>query len=702
MTKEEKFNLLVKFIEKSYKEKLNKFNFEDNHRIRLLKEIKFFKKNESLVNDALFYLKEKKIGGDKNPFNSFVFFIIGVTNKEPDYSKDFNFSYELTTKRYSAPDIDIDFDHREPILRHICEFYGEEKVALMGNVQTYKSKASIQLSAKALDITKTNDPDSRRFSSENVKAAIILSKTIPDSAAELPISSLIGEDNFDPPNRDVKEAILKLKEENRKHPEIFESAKSLEGMFSSYGTHAAGVVISFNDITDDIPLHRTGKTIVSENNEAYELSDQEDFDINLMTTQFDMEDVEDLGLLKFDFLQIETLRVIRLTENLILESNKLKKLPFDIDKLETNDPKVFKTIDSLKLHGLFQISGSAFVGKEYYLYEYGEDRELKRDEFGKPIFKLDENGNKIKKRRKGLMAVIGCKDFNDIVASNALVRPGPLNCNMHVTYAENKKNPDNIKYPHPKLKDILKESYGMIIYQEQLIKMAMILAGLSFAEADKIRKGCGKKILSLLEEVKPKFFEGCQKNNINNDVSKRMWDIAMEFGQYGFNKSHCVAYSLLTYQTAYLKTYYPTEFICSYLTFKVKNKANLEESIIIFKEEYKKLEILNPDINKSKKTYIPNGKMKIISPFLSIKGVGQKVSDHIVDRQPFDTFGHFLCSIDRSIIDSKTLRTLIHYGCFESICSKEDADIEIKKYDENIRINKSSKPKSKISVGDLF
>lgn len=692
MTDKERFDLLKKICQKKFKE----VGGNETQKKRIVEELKFFYAHPSLVNDTVDLLKAKKTGGDINKPNSYLFFLLGITNKEPDYDKEFTFVFEVDeeNRRMSPPDIDIDFEHRDMILKHVCDLYGMEKVALIGTAQTYKPKAAIQSAAKALDVTGTAKEGDNRFTSENAQEAMRLSKILPglpgvdldDFLGRPKINKKTGEKEFyQPPNSRVKEAMEAIQKEEKRYPEVFVLAGKLEGMFKNFSTHAAGVVISSSDITDDVPLHRLGKK--KSDKTEYTETDM------LMSTQFDMDDVEDIGLLKFDFLQIDTLRQIRLCENLIKESRGIDELPFDLDYLETNDKNVFDTINKNRLEGLFQISGDVFCGKEYPMrnYETGE-------------FLKDKDG-KIKTRRQaGLMEVIGCHDFNDIVAANALGRPGPLICDMHREYGKGKKSPSSITFSHKLLEPILKETYGQLIYQEQLIEMSQKLAGFPYKLADKLRKACGKKKKELLDEVKPKFFAGCEKVGVPQQVAKDMWQIAVEFGSYAFNKAHSTAYAEITYQTAYLKTYYPEEFICAILTSMAHSSdEELQESIKKFQKEYKKLKILPPDINESKEWFVPTGKkLTIRAPFISIKGVGDRVSQHIVPLQKFADINHFLEAVDKTVVNSATINAFKEAGVFDSIGDRQEIELGIKRYEQmDGMIKKKPKKKLMMTPGDL-
>jgi DNA polymerase-3 subunit alpha len=235
--------------------------------------------------------------------------------------------------------------------------------------------------------------------------------------------------------------------------------------------------------------------------------------------------------------------------------------------------------------------------------------------------------------------------------------------------------------------------------------MSQVLAGFTYKEADKLRKACGKKIVSIFHEMRPKFYEGCLKNNVPEETAKEMWEIAVKFGEYAFNKSHSCAYAEITYQTAFLKTYYPEEFISAYLTSKAqKDEEDLRKSIDNFKKEYKDLDIVSPDINLSKETYIPSDKkMQIIAPFYTIKSIGKRVSEHIAELQPFISVEHFLECIDKSIVTNKTLEMLVEINAFRSFGSKEQVFLEIKKHEQLCSLVKpANKKKLLLNSTDLF
>lgn len=681
---------LLLTIKKKYEISKKELELTDEDYEFLKKELKFLVKSDSLMKDIMYYLSNKKFGGTKNKYNSMIFYILGITIKKPDITKEFNFEYELDRKntRLSPPDVDIDFEHREEILRYLEHKYGKNQVALIGTSITYKPKAALQFCAKAQNIANTEyAPEARRFSSQNDQEAKRISKIIPN----LPAYSLeqwLGEEEIkDSKNQKVIAAMEALKEEAKKYPEVFNAAKKICGLNKSYGTHAAGVVISYRDVSTDVPLF-VGK--FTDTDELEELGLTED-DISIskrMSTQYDWRECEELGLLKFDFLQLNNLRQMSLVERLVKERHNKE---ISVESLVPNDPKVFKTIDDLKLEGLFQISGPAFTS--WYVKWDRETRKNIRDSKGR--IQLG--------KRKGLMETIGCHDFNDIVAANALGRPGALAFKLHEKYREAKENPESIKYPHPELKSILQPTYGQLCFQEQLIKMSMKLAGFNFSEADKLRKACGKKEVKILNEMESKFREGCKKNNIPSSVIDQMWEIAIEFGNYAFNAAHSTAYGYIAYQTAWLKTYYPTEFICSILTSQAqKSEEELDISIEKFLKEYEKLKILPIDVNFSKHTFFPEEDFIIRAPLDSIKGIGPKASEEIVANQPYVSVQDFMARVGSISLNSRELETLRENNAFNSLGKPDYVAREIMSYTKIAEMTAKKKKSSNIVTKNLF
>lgn len=657
----------------------------------LKKELKFIVKNTSIIKDAFYYISEKKFGGTKNDYNSMLFFVLGITNKRPDITKEFNYDYDLDKDktRLSPPDIDIDFEHRERVLNYLADKYGRDKVALIGTSITYKPKAAVQFCAKALNIMNSRYSEfERRFSSENDQEAKRISKIMMNN--NFTLEQWIGEQKCDDKNPKIQNALELIKEELKKYPKVFEAAKGICGLNKSYGTHAAGVIISKDPITDIIPLFVAKADKYEEGGEDELLTD----DISgWMSTQYDWAECESLGLLKFDFLQLNTLRQMTLVKELIKErfgEDKYMDVNNQLPVLKPNDKKVFETISQLKLEGLFQICGPAFTSMSVK-WDKVTGKKIRDEVTGKFVFQ----------KRKGLMEVIGCDSFEDIVISNALGRPGPLASKMHEEYAKSKKDPSYRKYEHKLLEPILEKTYGQMAYQEQLIKTAMVLANFSFVEADGLRKACAKKLPAMLKKIEVRFREGCAENNIPQSTIDNIWKIIVEFGEYGFNMAHSVAYAFISYQTAWLKTYFTTEFICAILTSNSqKDDEVFEISRDLFTKEYPKLKILPVDVNKSKFTFFPEKELEIRSPFDCIKGFSSKSSENIIKNQPYSSVYDFMVRAGGDL-NKNELKILQEKNAFGTLAESEIVAREILSYQKMTSMNVKGK-KTDINSKLLF
>ena len=382
----------------------------------------------------------------------------------------------------------------------------------------------------------------------------------------------------------------------------------LEGLNRNVATHAAGVVIADKKLTDFVPLYKDATA-----------------DLLLPSTQFDMYSAENAGLIKFDFLGLKTLTVINNTQKLIRKKNK----NFDIENISFEDQKVFDLLSSGKTVGLFQIESSGM-------------REA--------LIQMKPN------------------HIEDIIALVALYRPGPMsNIPIYNDCKHGKKTPD---YLHPLLEDILKPTYGVIIYQEQVMQIAQKLSGFSAGQADILRRAMGKKKRTELEKQKQNFIDGAVKNGISKDIAAGIFLKIEPFAEYGFNKSHAAAYAIISYQTAFLKTYYPKEFIAASMTMELSNQNKLSE----FYEELKRLEIqvLRPDINTCFADFRTDGE-KFYYALGSIKAVGFEAISNIVDERirngKFKSISDFLKRVNPKDINKLQLEGLVKAGAFDDLNS---------------------------------
>ncbi|MDD5606735.1 MAG: DNA polymerase III subunit alpha, partial [Candidatus Pacebacteria bacterium] len=386
---------------------------------------------------------------------------------------------------------------------------------------------------------------------------------------------------------------------------IIDFSKKLEGVARHVSTHACGVVISKNPLTEYVPLQHPTQ---GDNN---------------IVTQYEMHAIEDLGFLKMDFLGLKNLTIIEdtLARIYVVQGKKI-----DIEKIPENDKNVFDLFRKAETTGIFQLESE---GMKRYLKELKPTR------------------------------------FEDIEAMIALYRPGPME--LIPAYIKRKHKKETINYIHPKLKPILENTYGIILYQEQLMKIAQELAGFSLQEADVLRKAVGKKIKELLDSLEEKFIKGCIKNKINEKIAKQIWEWILPFASYGFNKSHSCSYAKIAYQTAYLKACFPVEFMASLLT---SEKTNIERIAFLIQETEKmKIKVLPPSVNESLKnfTVVPR-KREIRFGLLAIKNVGENITEVIVQERKngkFISIADFVQRIGSKNLNKKSLESLIKSGALD-------------------------------------
>jgi DNA polymerase-3 subunit alpha len=389
---------------------------------------------------------------------------------------------------------------------------------------------------------------------------------------------------------------------------LIDAAKKLEGVARHASTHACGVVISQEPLENIVPLQHPTQ------------------DEETIVTQYEMGAIEKLGLLKMDFLGLKNLTII---EDTLARIYKVRGIKLDIDNIPLDDRKTYKLLQAGETTGVFQLEGQ---GMTRYL------KELKPTE------------------------------FEDIAAMIALYRPGPME--LIPDYIKGKHKKKKIEYLHPDLKPILESTYGICIFQEQLMQIAQKLAGFSLAEADILRKAVGKKIKSLLISQKEKMMKGMEEKGISKEAAQKIWEWMLPFARYGFNKSHSTAYAAIAYQTAYLKAHYPLEFMAALLT---SEKADVERIGFLISECKKMgIQILPPDINESFRnfTVVPR-ENKIRFGLLAIKNVGQNVVEAIIqernEKGPYLSIQDFVSRIESKDLNKKSLESLIKTGCFDKL-----------------------------------
>jgi DNA polymerase-3 subunit alpha len=397
-------------------------------------------------------------------------------------------------------------------------------------------------------------------------------------------------------------------EKNPRYTELFELARKLEGLNRHSSIHASGVVIGKYDLHDLVPLYKDPKT-------------------GAIATQFDMNHLEKSGLVKMDFLGLKTLDVIRHTEELIRNRGG-EYANFDIEKVNEDDKATFKMLGE----------GMSFE-----------------------VFQFESNGMQdVLKRTKP-------DKIEDLIALNALYRPGPMS-NIP-RFIDSKNGRQRINYPDPSLEEILKETYGVIVYQEQVMQVARIIAGYSLSQADLLRKAMGKKIKEILDKEKIPFLEGAARQGFPREKAEGIFEMLIPFAGYGFNKSHAAGYAVLAYRTAYLKANYPAEFMAANLTNEINSTDKDKLSVCIAEARKMGIAVDPPDINRSNKLFaIAEG--RIIYGFLGIKGLGDGPSDEIVNCRkdgPYRDFMDFLKRVDIRAIGKSVIERLIQTGAFDNL-----------------------------------
>ena len=509
---------------------------------------------------------------------SLVAYALRITNIDPIR---YNLFFErfLNPSRISMPDIDIDFceEGRDDIIRYVMERYGQDKVAQIITFGKMKAKAVVRDVGRALNMPYA-DADK-------------IAKLIPND-----------------PKITLTEAIKnepRLADEEKNNPtvaKLLALSRILEGINRHASTHAAGVVISDVPLVERVPLCIPKDDVV---------------------TQFSKDDIEKIGLTKFDFLGLKTLTVIKKALKFIKH---FKGLEIDIDNLPLDDKKTYELLGRGQTDGVFQMESAGMT-----------DLAIN--------FKPD--------------------NIEDIIALIALYRPGPMR--MISEFIKRKQGTTKISYELPQLEEILKETYGIILYQEQVIRIASVIGGYSMAEADTLRKVMGKKLTEAMEKEMPKFIEGAKRNRINENIARKIWEQIKEFASYGFNKSHSTAYAIIAYQTAYLKAHYPAEFMTALLTSEKDNPDKIIKYMTACKEMG--ISILPPDINESQKDFTISGE-NIRFGMAAIKNVGLAAIESIIsvrEEGRFSSFMDFLTRVDLRKVNKKVVESLIKCGAFDSL-----------------------------------
>lgn len=520
---------------------------------------------------------------------SLVAYTLGITRIDP-IRYGLLFERFLNPERVSMPDIDCDFcyERRGEVIDYVVKKYGQDRVAQIATFGTMAARAAIRDVGRALNMS-YGDVDS-------------IAKMIPfelnmtiDKALEL--------------NPDLKARYVS--DENVKN--LIDMAKRLEGLPRHTSTHAAGVVISKFPLTDIVPLQKSEDAVI---------------------TQFPMGTLEELGLLKMDFLGLRTLTVIR---DAIENVRKYRSVDIDLDRMDYDDPKVYEMISAGDTDGVFQLESSGM-------------RQFMRDL--KP----------------------SC--LEDIIAGISLYRPGPMD--QIPLYVYNKNHPEEVTYEHPLLKPILEVTYGCMVYQEQVMQIVRDLAGYSLGRSDLVRRAMAKKKMDVMQKERQNFIygivnedgsievPGAIRKGVPEDVANHIFDEMIDFANYAFNKSHAAAYAVVAYQTAYLKCYYPVEFMAAILNSVVDNMDKV--AFYIQSCRKKGMKVLPPDINESDEEFTVVGN-NIRFGLAAIKNVGRNAVKSIVEERKkgaYKSFKEFISRVDLTVVNKKTIESLIKAGAFDS------------------------------------
>ena len=551
---------------------------------------------------------------------SIVAYLTGITSIDPLRYK-LLFERFLNPERASMPDIDIDFTPvgKQKVLEYTVEKYGEESVAKVIAIGTLGARAAIRDAGRVLE----------------VPLAVVdrLAKLVPGRPGITLTKALeeVGE-------------LKELVKSSSRNARLMDYARALEGRARNVSMHAGAVVITNGRLDEQVPLYVSNKIETEERKYADEMGKAElergaarsGGDDKQVVTQFDKNWIENAGLLKIDYLGLETLAVIDETLHLI---KKRHSVDIDLEQVPMDDRKTFRIFQEGKMAGIFQFESQ---GMQSY------------------------------------MTKLQPTQIGDIIAMSALYRPGALNAkidekrNAVDLFVDRKHNREPIDYMHPMLEDILKETYGVIVYQEQVMQISQVMGGFSLAKADNLRKAMGKKKPEIMQKFKADFVEGAVKQGVHDKLANRIFDLMAEFAGYGFNKSHSAAYGVLAYWTGYLKAHYPAEFMTAILNSEIGDAARMKH----LTDEAKSFNIavLPPSVNKSDALFAieeSDGRSVIRVGLNAIKQVGNAaravVSARLLRKKDFANLFDLTASVDLRVMNRKALECLILAGALDEL-----------------------------------
>ena len=536
-----------------------------------------------IVADFIEYAFQNDIAvgpGRGSAAGSLVAYSLNITNIDP-LKYGLLFERFLNPARISMPDIDIDFciNGRDQVIRYVAEKYGRENVSQIITFGTMKARGVIRDVGRTLNIP-LGEVDR-------------IAKMVPEGP-KVHLEDAIREEP----------ELRSLAQEEGPGKKLLEISRALEGLSRHASTHACGVVIADRPLVEYLPLYRGHKGEIM--------------------AQFTMERIEKLGLIKFDFLGLKTLTVIKEAVRLIQET---EGVTIDLGRISLDDAGTYHLCSDGKTTGVFQLESSGM---------------------------------------KDLLRRLRPEVFEDMIALMALYRPGPLGSNMIDDFINGKHGNGTINYFLPQLAPILKETYGVILYQEQVMKIAQVLAKYTMGEADELRKAVGKKKPELMAKHHAKFVEGAVANGVASEMAERLFGLIDKFGGYGFNKSHSAAYAMIAYQTAYLKAHYPVQFMAALLTQDMGNQDKTIKNIAECRTMG--IHILPPDVNESQADFsVLEGKIRF--GLAAVKNVGVKAVELMIEERdnhgPFGDLLDFCRRVDSSRVNRRVLESLIQCGAFD-------------------------------------
>jgi len=566
-----------------------------------------------IVQDFINWAKEKGIQvgpGRGSAAGSIVSYALRITNIDP---LKYNLIFErfLNIERISMPDIDIDFcfERRGEVIDYVTQKYGKDHVAQIITFGSMAARAAIR------DVGRV-----QRIPLPEVDRMAKLIPFGPEADLDLALET-------------VKE-FREIYDKDEKIKKLIDTARSLEGMVRHASVHAAGVVISEYPLNEYVPLQK--------------------LDENVIVTQYPMNYLEKIGLLKMDFLGLRNLTMIAQTVEILKQT---QKIDLDINAIPLDDLPTYKLFNSGETIGVFQLESSGM---------------------------------------RALIKDLKPTSFEEIIALLALYRPGPLESGMVEDYVKRKHNKVPIKYELPELQPILRETYGVILYQEQVMEIASKIGGFSMGQADVLRAAMGKKKVKEMAQQKEFFIEGAVKKGFSKKKATDLFDLCAKFAGYGFNKSHSTCYAMISYQTAYLKANYPAEFMAALLTSITGNTDKVR--LYISESQKMKIKVLGPDINESEKNFAVtrNG---IRFGLAAVKNVGIAAIDNIISTRKengnYDTFSDFCRKIDARTVNKKVFESLIKAGAFDSF--GESRSFLLARYEK--RLSKASVDRKELSSG---